>query len=284
MSHFHHLRGMERRTAAFVSAPLEARWRREAAGLLRMQCRLLAKVGYLQRAERELYNRAQGVRRRDRRTAIRQIERERQRLGRELHTGVGQMLAAMRLHLEFLYTQLPAPAPPVAQALGRVMTLAQEALQEVRGISKSLHPPEWQRLSLESALQQLWHLSGIAERCEASLRIQPLPQEAAFEVKVLFYRAAQEALSNLMRHARATHVDVSLEQRGEQLVLTIQDDGIGFDVERYLASPAAIGSGIGIRSIRDQAESLGGKLMVKSGALGTKLEVAAPFSANPEGV
>ena len=59
-----------------------------------------------------------------------------------------------------------------------------------------LHPPEWQRLTLESALQQLWDISGIPEKYQVSLHIQPLPREPELEVKVLMYRAAQEALSN----------------------------------------------------------------------------------------
>jgi signal transduction histidine kinase len=283
MTQFYHLRGSIK-IAACPSAPLDRHWRDELTGLLGVQCGLLRKLGRLQDAERRLFSRVQRSRKRDGRTAIRQIERERRRLGRELHTGVGQMLAAMRLQLEFISAQLTTPPPAVDQALGRLLTLAQEALQEVRGISKNLHPPEWQRLSLESALQQLWDLSGIAERCQVRLVIQPLPREPDLEVKVLLYRAAQEALSNLIRHSQAQHIDLCLEARQDQLVLLIQDDGIGFDVDRHFAAPAAIAGGIGIRSIRDQAESIGGKMVLKSGPLGTTLEVTAPFPPGPERV
>lgn len=268
---------------ASTSAPWEKPWREELAGLLRIQCELLRKVARLQKAERDLFQRVQSSRRRGGRTAIVQIERERRRLSRELHTGVGQMLAAMRLQLEFISTQLPDPPPAVAQALSRLLVLAQEGLEEVRGISRSLHPPEWQRLSLETALRQLWDLSGIAERCEVTVRITELPRDPDLEVKVLLYRAAQEALSNLTRHSGARHVDLSLEVRENQLVLTIHDDGVGFDVARYLTAPAAISSGIGLRSIRDQAEAIGGKLVVKSGPLGTTLEITAPFAQSPKG-
>lgn len=284
MAQLYHLRGSVGYGNNCVSIVLDRRWREEVAGLLRVQCRLLRKLGRLQKVERDLFMRVQRSRRRDGRTAIRQIERERRRLGRELHTGVGQMLAAMRLQLEFITSQLSSPPPIVSQALGRLLTLVQEALQEVRGISKSLHPPEWQRLSLESALQQLWDLSGIAERCQVNMCIQPLPHEADLEVKVLLYRAAQEALSNLIRHSRARQIDLSLVVGDGQLVLRIHDDGVGFDVERHFAASAAIASGIGIRSIRDQAESIGGKLTIKSGPPGTTLEVTAPFSQSPVGV
>jgi signal transduction histidine kinase len=113
---------------------------------------------------------------------------------------------------------------------------------------------------------------------EASLRIQPLPHEPDLEVKVLMYRAAQEALSNVARHARATRVDAALETRDDCLILTIRDDGVGFDFAGLLRGPASVASGIGLRSIREQAAALGGKLEIESGPSGTKLVVSAPFS------
>ena len=212
------------------------------------------------------------------RGAVRQIELERQRLGRELHTGLGQMLAAIRLQLEIVAALLPDPPALVQQALSRISTLANEALEQVRSVSGRLHPPEWQRLTLEAALQQLWDISGIPQRFEASLRIQPLPHEPDLEVKVLIYRAAQEALSNVARHARATRVDAALETRDDCAILTIRDDGVGFDVAGLLRGPASVASGIGLRSIREQAAALGGKLEIESGPAGTTLVVSVPFS------
>jgi len=207
-----------------------------------------------------------------------QIELERQRLGRELHTGVGQMLAAIHLQLEIIGAQAIEPPAAVKQALGRISTLANEALQQVRAVSRRLHPPEWQRLTLEAALVQLWDISGIPQRFQTSLRITPLPHEPALEVKVLMYRATQEALSNLIRHSRATRIDLRLEPIDGSLVLTIQDNGVGFDARRQFSAPANVAAGIGLRSIREQAASIGAKLTVESSPVGTKLEVSAPFS------
>ena len=252
--------------------------REETAALLRLESSLLRHCLRLQRAERDLSTLARQRRRGSGRGALRQIELERQRLGRELHTGLGQMLAAIRLQLEIVAALLPDPPSLVQQALSRISTLANEALEHVRSVSGRLHPPEWQRLTLEAALQQLWDLSGIPHRLEASLRIQPLPHEPDLEVKVLMYRAAQEALSNVARHARATRVDAVLETRDDCLILTIRDDGVGFDVAGLLRGPASVASGIGLRSIREQAAALGGKLEIESGPSGTKLVVSAPFS------
>jgi signal transduction histidine kinase len=279
MVQFHQLLG----ESACVTRSAELRWREEIAELWRMESRLRSGQGRLQDAERRLFRMAQRTRRGAGPISIRQIERERRRLGRELHTGVGQMLAAIRLQLELVSNQLSSPPPPVAESLSKLQTLAQDALEEVRGISRRLHPPEWQRLSLESALHQLWNMSGVAEKFDACLRIEPLSREPELEVKVLFYRAAQEALSNLIRHSRAGTVGLDLAVRQNSLVLHIRDNGVGFNVDAYFAAPA-LGSGIGLRSIRDQAVSIGGKLAVKSGPHGTTLEVTAPFLLSAEGM
>jgi two-component system NarL family sensor kinase len=251
----------------------------EAGDLLELQSSLVKHYFRLREAERGLSSRAESLQRGTAGGAIRQIELERQRLGRELHTGVGQLLAAIRLQLEVVTLQLPNPPELVVKALARIATLASDALEQVRTISHRLHPPEWQRLTLEAAILQLWEYSGIPERLEASLRIEPLPREPEQEVKVIIYRGAQEALANLTRHARATKIDMALEARGDQIVLTMEDNGIGFDVAKLLAAPASVAAGIGLRSIREQAAALGGRLEITSGPGGTKLELSAPFAA-----
>jgi len=260
-----------------VGEPAEAAGA-EVAGLLHLQSSLLRHCLRLQLIERDLSTFAGRRGRGGGRGAVRQIELERQRLGRELHTGLGQMLAAIRLQLEIVAAHLPDPPALVGQALSRISTLANEALEQVRSVSGRLHPPEWQRLTLEAALRQLWDISGIAQRFEASLRIQPLPREPDLEVKVLIYRAVQEALSNVARHARATRIGAALEMADDRVVLTIQDDGVGFDVAALLRAPASVASGIGLRSIREQAAALGGNVEIESGPAGTKLVVSVPFS------
>ena len=251
----------------------------EAGGLLDLQCSLVKHYFRLQEAAQGLSIRAESLQPGTGGGAIRQIELERQRLGREMHTGLGQLLAAIRLQLEVIASQLPHPPELVAKALERIGTLAADALEQVRSISHRLHPPEWQRLTLEAAILQLWEYSGIPERLEASQRIEALPREPEQEIKVLIYRGAQEALANLTRHAHAARVGMALEARGDRIVLTMEDNGIGFDVAKLLAAPASVASGIGLRSIREQAATLGGRLEITSGPGGTKLELSAPFTA-----
>ena len=244
-------------------------------GLLPLERSLVRHCFRLEAAERSL--RARARRGGSGGSAIRQIERERQRLARDLHTGVGQMLAAIRLQLEAITEQLVDPPGAVQQALGRISTLIHDALDQVRALSRRLHPPEWQRLTLENAVEQLWGLSGIPARFEAALRMEPLPAEPGLELKTLVYRAMQEALSNIAHHARATRVEASLEARGGMLELRIADNGVGFNLAGFLSAPPSVASGIGLRSIREQAAGLGGRLDIETGANGTTLTLTAPF-------
>jgi signal transduction histidine kinase len=231
----------------------------------------------LEAAEHRLAARVRHMRKGGGALAVRQLEMERQRLGRELHTGVGQLLASIRLQLEIIGQQLPVPAPGVRLALERISMLAGSALEQVRSVSRRLHPPEWQSLTLESALRQLWEISGVAQRFQAVLDVQPLPIEPALETKILLYRAAQEGISNMARHARATRLEMTLAPNPERLVLTIRDNGIGFDARTIFSTPSGAGAGIGLRAIAEQAEAMGGKLTVESSPQGTTLNVDAPF-------
>jgi signal transduction histidine kinase len=254
----------------------------EASAWRAIEGRLLRNYFRLEIAQRVLSSRAP-ERRTNGRSAIRQIEMERQRLGRELHTGVGQMLTAIHLQVEIVEAQLPTRPAPVEQALKRISSLAGDALDQVRAVSRRLHPPEWQRLTLEAALQQLWERSGIPETLPAAvLDIQPLNRQPDLEIKILLYRAAQEALSNL-RHSGATTVEMRLAERRGSLVLTVHDDGVGFDVERLFSAPPNAGSGIGLRTIREQANTLGGKLVIQSGPGSTTLEISASVVAAESG-
>jgi signal transduction histidine kinase len=247
-------------------------------GLAAMHVRFMTHLFRLVVAERRLFVQSRPKRRGGGRKALRQMELERRRLGRELHTGAGQALAAIRIQLELIANELPAPPPQVQKALDHIGTLAADILEQVRSISKHLHPPEWQRLSLEEALRQLWLLSGVGERFDSVLNLDHLPSEPELEVKVLLYRAMQEGLSNLVRHAKATQVTVSLKVESRELILSIWDNGVGFDANRLMKGPVAAGSGIGLRSIREQAEALGATMTVESGPTGTKLVVSVASS------
>jgi len=256
---------------------VEARANELSATLLALEQRFLERLLRLQAVEQRLALEARrhqggsGIR------AIRQIERERQRLGRELHTEVGQLLAAIRIQIEIVEADLPNTPEPVRESLQKISMLAQEALERVRTIARRIHPPEWQRLRLEDALRQLWEVTGMDRRFEARVSIQTLERDPTTEIKSLIYRAAQEGIANVMRHAQARRVDLTLLFQKGILRLQMRDDGIGFNAAEVLAAPASVASGIGLRSIREQAAELRGKVSITSGPLGTTLEVSVPW-------
>lgn len=253
--------------AAQAEVPREAASDGLGDDLLRLYFRL-------EKAERKLADATRLARPGRRAPALPQIERERQRLGRELHTGVGQMLAAIRLQLEAIASQMPNPAETVQEALGRIDWLSQEALQQIRGISRRLYPPEWQKLSIEEGLRQLWEVSGVEQRLEGRLSLDRLPREPAHEIKVLLYRTAQEGISNISRHSRASHAEMTLETKKDRIVLTVHDDGHGFDLATQDAD-----RGLGLRSMRDAATEAGAKFEVESAPGSTTVRVCAPFEA-----
>ncbi len=262
---------------AYGPHPIEIRAREPGVTLIQLENGLLERVVRLQAVEAQLWRIVLRRQRAAGRRAVRQIERERQRLGRDLHTGVGQLLTAIRIQLEVIAGHLPAPAPPVRQALDRIGSLATDALDQVRAVSHRLHAPEWQRLLLADALRQLWDTSGVAQRFASSIQTGPIANEPDPMVKTLLYRAAQEALSNIIRHAKATRVDLALSATEGEIRLSIQDDGVGFDTGHVLAGRPSLTAGLGLRSIREQAADLGGKLLVRSGPLGTTLVISVPL-------
>jgi two-component system NarL family sensor kinase len=187
------------------------------------------------------------------------------------------MLAAVRLQMEIISSHLDNPPESVSQALDRVNSLVIEALDQVRSVSMRLHPPEWLRLDLATAVRQLWDMSGVPEKYHGRIRVEPLPEDPDLEIKILIYRAFQEALANITRHSQASRVDAALEAENGTVMLRVTDNGVGFDPAKLISAPANVASGLGLRTIREQAATLGGKLVVESGPSGTTLVLTAPL-------
>lgn len=210
-----------------------------------------------------------------------ELERERTRIARELHAGAGQPLAGIKLHLEILDKCTSAiqdaegteSANAARQTIGRLQTLAEQALSQVRAISHRLHPPEWQEMTLYQALQELVESSGLNSSLKFSLDFQPLPAEPSHAVKVQMYRCAQECISNITRHSGATEASISVVARDGELVLTVRDNGHGFDTSSKHA-------GIGLRAIAENAESMGGSSGIRSSAEGTIIVVSLPATVD----
>jgi signal transduction histidine kinase len=207
-----------------------------------------------------------------------ELERERSRIARELHAGAGQPLAGIKLHLEIL-DECTSAIPDSASldsarlTIGRLQTLAEQALSQVRAVSHRLHPPEWQEMTMDQAMESLVESSGLSRSLKLTRDLRPLPEEPSHGVKVQMYRCAQECISNIIRHSGATEASVSLVGDDGRLILTIADNGRGFDT-------ASKNSGIGLRAIAENAASMGGNSKITSGAEGTRIVVSLPCAAD----
>jgi two-component system NarL family sensor kinase len=200
-----------------------------------------------------------------RRAVVRELEKERARIGRELHAGAGQPLAGIRLNLEMLEDRAAELSGPAQEILLRLRILTDQALNQVRVFSHQLHPLEWQSLTLEAALRQLAESMFIADRLKVDLEVQFLPVEPDQSVKIAVYRIVQECLANTLRHSAATRVSVTLRLVDISLEISILDNGAGF------STASCEGPGIGLRSLRQYAESLGGTTEIRSDGGGTRI-------------
>jgi signal transduction histidine kinase len=205
-------------------------------------------------------------------------EEERRRLAVELHDELGQVLTAVKINLESLERANGRSAPPIA--MSAVIRSVDEALQRVRDIALDLRPSVLDDLGLPAALR--WYADRFARTSgvEAHLSIGVLPP---FEpgVTTACFRVAQEALTNVGRHAQAHHVWIDLHVLAGALELNVRDDGIGFDVAA--ARERAIrGASVGLLGMQERVVLTGGEYeIVKVAAGGTEVRARFPLSTEP---
>ncbi|WP_122261004.1 ATP-binding protein [Ornithinimicrobium cerasi] len=199
-------------------------------------------------------------------------EEERRRLRRDLHDGLGPSLASLTLNVDELRNRWPGLEDPDAELL-RLRGAVQAAVVDVRRIVEGLRPAPLSDLGLAGALEQL---TARSRDTRVDLDVEELPELPA-AVEVAAYRVVQEALSNALRHAHATTVRVVLRVVTGELLVEVLDDGDG------TAAPRP--GGVGLGSMRERAEELGGRLAVASSpGRGTRVRLELPLgAAAPQG-
>jgi signal transduction histidine kinase len=196
---------------------------------------------------------------------------ERQKLARELHDSVSQALYSIALGARTARTQLDRDPAKVVEPLDYVLSLAQAALAEMRALIFELRPESLEQNGLVAVLTRQADSLRVRHRIEVSTQLGDEPA-GALEVKQAVYRIAQEALHNVVKHARAAHVEVSLACRDGWLRLDIQDDGAGFDAGGDFPGH------LGLRSMRERATQLGGTLLIDSApGHGTRVVAKVPL-------
>ncbi|TAM06430.1 MAG: histidine kinase [Paraburkholderia sp.] len=215
-------------------------------------------------------------------------EHERARLSRELHDGISQMLVSVKLLLESALARLErgeTRIPAAEASLATGLTRLSETLREVRRISHALRPSMLDDLGLAAALEQLTREfgeeSGIKIDFTQSISPGGEPSKARTTalpdtVNTVLFRIAQEALTNIVRHANAARAALTLDVAASGVTLTVADNGHGFDVAHAQSDPRA---GLGLRNMRERLESLGGQFTLNSRPGHTVLTAWVPIKA-----
>jgi signal transduction histidine kinase len=209
-----------------------------------------------------LYRQAQGL----------AVVEERNRLARELHDSVTQALYGITLHAEAAFRQMQANKPDlVNEQLSELRNTAQEALREMRLLIFELRPSVVEMQGLVPALRA--RLEAVEERAGMTVEMN-LDENLALSDRVQdgFYRIAQEALNNALKHARADHITLNLSSNPSKVILEIKDDGVGFKPDEEIE-----GGGLGLDGIIERADLLGGELVLDSWpGKGTTIRVEVP--------
>jgi two-component system sensor histidine kinase UhpB len=207
-------------------------------------------------------------------------EQERRALARELHDRVGQGMTAVNLNLNILRDQLdPETLERVGKRLEDSINLLEETIPAVRNLMSNLRPALLDEYGLVTALGT--HLKDFSSRYGIPVRFEsnsaaPVPRlESSIEITLL--RIAQEALFNIVKHARASEVSLDLLMVESTICLSVKDNGVGMDLNR----PEAQAGSHGLTIMRERAEAVGGTLKVISElGTGTTIEVHIPIPSD----
>jgi signal transduction histidine kinase len=214
----------------------------------------------------------------DRRTVIAELERtreelaavshragvlaERERLAREIHDTIAQGFTSVVVLLELAESEVDTDPAAARRRLATARETARQNLAEARALVAALTPVDLQAAPLPEAIGRLVDRFGAETGLPARLTVTGEPRSLPANTEVVLLRAAQEALTNVRKHAGASRVEVSLDGA----VLVVADDGAGFD-------PAAPTGGYGLAGMRGRVEEIGGTVSIASGPSGTRVEV-----------
>ena len=227
-------------------------------------------VAALAQTFNEMLDRLELERRESARRALLVQEGERRRIARELHDEVGQTLTGVMLQVEALAGTIP---DELREQLDELRETARHGTEEVSRIARQLRPEALEDLGLQSALAALANVFGEQAKVRIERRLDHVPALSQ-EHELVVYRVAQEALTNVARHADATAVQLRLQRTDERVILLVRDDGRGLP-------PTALDSSHGIRGMRERAMLIGAQLTIVGPPNGgTEVRLSIPL--NPE--
>ena len=223
------------------------------------------------RAEEELRSLPQRI--------IKAQEVERSRVARELHDGVNQIIASVKMRIRNAQEGLPTFQAATREILGRCDRLLTNALEENRRIAHNLHPADLNNLGFSAACQNFCKEFQSRTNMEVQCRITlPGKSRLAPGIELTLFRIVQEAINNIEKYAHAKTAKLRIGMQNGSIQLKIQDDGRGFDPEKVKLGKKAKGHGLGLTNMRERALSLGGNCEIDSAPQkGTTITVRIPY-------
>ena len=199
-------------------------------------------------------------------------EEERRHLARELHDEVGQALTAAKINLQAAMKESDGAK---SKRIDETAAILERLLGQVRQISLDLRPPTLDDLGLVPALRSLLDQQGRRASVAVHLSAKNVPENLDPEIQTTCFRIAQEAITNAVRHANATRIDVELARENGNLRLQVRDNGRGFDADSVQAQAV----GLGLIGIKERAALVGGRTkIVSSPNKGTTIEILLPLT------
>jgi PAS domain S-box-containing protein len=199
-------------------------------------------------------------------------ESERKELARELHDRVGQSLTALKINLDILQSAPDSRGTEIRARVDDSVALLESTMDAIENVMSELRPPMLDDHGLAAALD--WHSRNFSKRTGivVAVRVGESALRPAPQIEIAFFRIAQEALNNVAKHARAHHVEIALDYANGECVMSIRDDGIGFDgVQDPSDKPKPR---LGMVTMRERAQAVGGRFEVRAlPGRGTQLTV-----------
>jgi signal transduction histidine kinase len=207
-------------------------------------------------------------------------EEERRKIAREIHDEVNQILLSAKLKLENIEDTFPAEMDNVREKLQIIRSHISHVFDDLHRLSLSLRPPALDELGLPQALE--WYTQNLSREVglPVELKVRGLNRRRpAPVIETELFRIAQEALSNIIKHAQATAATIKLEFSESQIVLLVKDNGKGFDTN-VIFSPSGTTQNLGMLGMTERAEICGGSLEIKSAPWrGTAIKVEIPIGS-----
>ncbi|HTZ73581.1 MAG TPA: PAS domain S-box protein [Candidatus Aquilonibacter sp.] len=209
-------------------------------------------------------------------------DEDRRSIARELHDGVGQLLAAISMNIGVVAEEKNKLSPDAARRVEENKVLLHQASTDIRTVSYLLHPPLLDEMGLRSALQ--WYIEGFSERSKIATRLE-VPADLVRlprDYELVIFRVAQECLTNIHRHAKSSSAIVRLSNADGKLTMQIKDNGEGIDPEIQTRIASGKTSGVGLRGMRERLAAIGGALRIESNVNGTSVFVSLPLEKAAE--